>query len=92
MILNAVIGNMITMDPPGHRNYRNIAKPYFSNRSVNALRERVQELARGIVADAVRKFLGPGPRFYSAIYAASEAFFAVRCRLPDESTHEHFQA
>ena len=51
-VVNAVVGNMITMDPPLHRVYRNIARPYFTNRSVKSLESRVRELARGIVKEA----------------------------------------
>jgi len=59
-VINAVIGNMITMDPPEHRAYRNIAKPFFSTRSVTSLEARVRELARDIVAGAVRKLRDTG--------------------------------
>lgn len=54
-VLNAVIGNMITMDPPVHRSYRKIGAPFFTNRAVRAVADRVRELATDIVAKAIAK-------------------------------------
>jgi cholest-4-en-3-one 26-monooxygenase len=55
VVVNAVIGNMITMDPPLHRSYRKIGQPYFANKAINELAGRVRELAQDIVAKAVVK-------------------------------------
>jgi cholest-4-en-3-one 26-monooxygenase len=54
-VVNAVVGNMITMDPPLHRAYRKIAQPFFANKSIQGLQARVRELAQGIVSQAVAK-------------------------------------
>jgi cholest-4-en-3-one 26-monooxygenase len=54
-IVNAVIGNMITMDPPMHRSYRKIGQPFFTNRAVRGVAGRVREHATEIVAKAIAK-------------------------------------
>ena len=54
-VLNAVVGNMITMDPPLHRSYRKIGQPFFTSRSIAGVADRVRELAQDIVGKAVTK-------------------------------------
>jgi cholest-4-en-3-one 26-monooxygenase len=54
-IVTAVIGNMICMDPPLHRVYRKIAKPFFTRAWIGALEGRVQELVTGILDKALEK-------------------------------------
>ncbi|TFH20747.1 MAG: cytochrome P450 [Myxococcales bacterium] len=54
-IINAVVGNMICMDPPLHRVYRKIAQPYFSRSRIAGLGGRVLELATGILDEVVER-------------------------------------
>jgi cytochrome P450 len=54
-IVTAVVGNMICMDPPLHRVYRKIAKPFFTRAWIGALEGRVQELVTGILDEALAK-------------------------------------
>ena len=54
-IVTAVVGNMICMDPPLHRVYRKIAKPFFTRAWIGALEGRVQELVTGILDTALEK-------------------------------------
>jgi cytochrome P450 len=55
VIVNAVVGNMITMDPPLHRTYRKIAQPWFTRTSISKLEARIRELAVGILDKAAAK-------------------------------------
>lgn len=54
-VVNAVIGNMITMDPPMHVAYRKIANPFFTYQSIQNLEARVKELTRQIVDDVAKR-------------------------------------
>lgn len=54
-IVNAVIGNMITMDPPMHIAFRRVANPFFTFGSIQKLEARVKELAKQIVDDIAGK-------------------------------------
>ncbi len=54
-IVNAVVGNMISMDPPLHRYYRKIAQPYFTRSNVARLETRIRELAREVLDAALDK-------------------------------------
>jgi cytochrome P450 len=54
-IINAIVGNMIAMDPPLHRTYRKIAQPYFTRNSISKLEARVRELATKVLDDAGAK-------------------------------------
>jgi cholest-4-en-3-one 26-monooxygenase len=54
-IVTAVVGNMICMDPPLHRVYRKIAKPFFTSTSIASLESRIRELVTGIVDRALEK-------------------------------------
>jgi len=54
-IIVAIIGNMISMDPPLHRSYRKIAQPYFTRKCIAGLESRIRRLASEIIDDvAVR--------------------------------------
>jgi cytochrome P450 len=54
-IVNAVIGNMISMDPPLHRAYRKIAQPYFTPSRIAGLEPRIRKLASEILDDVVER-------------------------------------
>lgn len=54
-IINAIVGNMIAMDPPMHRTYRKIAQPYFARNSISKMEARVRELASQILDEAGEK-------------------------------------
>lgn len=54
-IVNAVVGNMICMDPPVHRAYRKIAQPFFTPGAIRKLEGRVRELAVGVLERALDK-------------------------------------
>ncbi|MFT4570759.1 MAG: cytochrome P450 [Hyphomicrobiaceae bacterium] len=55
VIVNAVVGNMIAMDPPMHRSYRKIAQPWFTRTTIGKLEARIRELAIGILDKAAAK-------------------------------------
>jgi cytochrome P450 len=55
VVLNAVIGNMITMDPPMHRSYRSIGQPFFANKSIKGVSESVRAHAQEIVSKTLVK-------------------------------------
>jgi len=54
-VVNAVVGNMICMDPPLHRAYRKIAQPFFTPSAIRQLRGRIHELATEILDRALAK-------------------------------------
>jgi len=54
-ILNAVVGNMICMDPPLHRTYRKIAQPFFTRSCIRGLNDRVRGIATDILESAFKK-------------------------------------
>jgi cholest-4-en-3-one 26-monooxygenase len=54
-IVNSVVGNMICMDPPMHRVYRNIAKPFFTRSWLASLEGRIHELVTGILDRTLEK-------------------------------------
>lgn len=54
-INGALIGNMITMDPPMHTEFRRFAAPFFTLRAVRGLQSRIRELASAILDDAEKK-------------------------------------
>ncbi|MEE9607985.1 MAG: cytochrome P450 [Myxococcota bacterium] len=41
--------NLIQMDPPEHRSYRQIASPWFTPRNLKAIEERLRDCARSLV-------------------------------------------
>ena len=91
-IVNAVIGNMITMDPPLHRSYRKIGQPFFTNRSVQAVAGRVREHATEIVAKAIAKAKDQGSIDFMYDIAAPMPI-SVLCDLlgvPDEDWKKIF--
>lgn len=51
-IVNAVVGNMIAMDPPLHRTYRKIAQPWFTRNTVSKLEDRIRGLAIDVLDKA----------------------------------------
>lgn len=53
-VVAAVIGNMITMDPPMHVAYRKVANPFFTFQSIQQLESRVKELTK-VIVDKVAK-------------------------------------
>lgn len=48
-VVNALIGNMITMDPPLHNAYRKVALPFFTRSAVKKLEGRIRELTTEIL-------------------------------------------
>lgn len=50
-VVGAVVGNMITMDPPVHIGYRRVANPWFTAKAMAKLEDRVRELTRQHVAE-----------------------------------------
>lgn len=54
-VVNAVLGNMITMDPPMHVKYRRIANPFFTYAAIQKLEDRVKELTTQIIDDVAKK-------------------------------------
>lgn len=44
-VVGAVIGNMITMDPPMHIDYRKVANPFFTYKAIHKLEESVRNFA-----------------------------------------------
>lgn len=48
-IIVAIVGNMISMDPPLHRSYRKIAQPYFTRKCIAGLESRIKRLATEII-------------------------------------------
>jgi cholest-4-en-3-one 26-monooxygenase len=54
-VVNALIGNMITMDPPLHNAYRKVALPFFTKSALERLEGRIRALAREIVGGALER-------------------------------------
>jgi cytochrome P450 len=54
-VVNALIGGMITMDPPLHNTYRKVALPFFTRSAVDRLEARIRELTSGILDAALDK-------------------------------------
>lgn len=54
-VVGAVIGNMITMDPPMHVAYRKIANPFFTFKSIQDMEARVKELTKQVVDKVARR-------------------------------------
>ncbi len=54
-IVNALIGGMITMDPPAHNAYRKVALPFFTKSALDRLESRIREVARDVVTAAAER-------------------------------------
>lgn len=54
-IISAVVGNMVSMDPPEHAAYRRIATPEFTPRKIAQFEERVRKHCRETVDRIARK-------------------------------------
>jgi cytochrome P450 len=54
-VVNALIGNMITMDPPVHNAYRKVALPFFTKSALERLEGRIRTLAREVVDGAAAR-------------------------------------
>ena len=54
-IVNALIGGMITMDPPAHNAYRKVALPFFTKTALDRLEGRIREVARKVVTEAAER-------------------------------------
>jgi len=57
-VINAVVGNMICMDPPLHRVYRKIAQPFFTRSRIAGLEGRIRELATQVLDQALARHEG----------------------------------
>jgi cytochrome P450 len=51
----AIAGSLVGSDPPRHRHYRGILERPLAPAEMKKVRDRIQELAAGLVADTVRK-------------------------------------
>jgi cytochrome P450 len=87
-VINALLGNMITMDPPLHNAYRKVALPFFTKSALERLEARIRTVARSIVEAAAAK----GDCDFMKDVAAPLPI-AVLCEIlgvPDEDHHKIF--
>jgi cholest-4-en-3-one 26-monooxygenase len=54
-VVNALIGGMITMDPPLHNAYRRVALPFFTKSALDRLETRIRMVAREVVHTAAER-------------------------------------